>query len=75
VKTAYIDGRRDPAAQRLSPSQWRMLFDIRDHGDPMYSRYARAAGSLASLQKSGLVTRTESLTPLGERFCRVEWRP
>lgn len=71
---AYIDGVRDRVAERLTPSQWRMLFDIRDHGDPMYSRSDRAAGTLGSLRRLGLIDRAEKLTPAGIRTCRVEWR-
>ena len=74
-KRAYIGGNREPAAERLSASQWQMLFDIRDHGDPMYSRYDRAAGTLAALRRLGLVDRLRNrLTPAGLRFSRVEWR-
>jgi len=71
---AYIEGVRSRAAERLSPAQWRILFDLRDHGDPFYSRSDRAAGSLRSLQKLGLIIREERLTPLGLAFCAVEWR-
>ena len=71
---AYIDGARSKAAERLSPAQWRILFDLRDHGDPFYSRADRAAGSLRALQRLGLIIREEKLTPLGLAFCTVEWR-
>lgn len=71
---AYIDGVRERSAERFSPAQWRILFDLRDHGDPFYSRFDRAAGSLRSLQKQGLVRGEKKLTPAGERICRVEWR-
>jgi len=72
---AYIDGVRDRSAEKLSAAQWQMLFDIRDHGNPMHSRYDRASGTLRSLVTLGLVRRRdEKLTPTGERICRVEWR-
>ena len=71
---AYIDGVRERTAERLAPSQWRMLFDVRDHGDPMYSRSDRAAGTLRSLQHLGLLRGETKLTPAGLRLCRVEWR-
>ncbi len=71
---AYIDGQRDPAAEKLSAAQWQMLFDIRDHGDPMFSRSDRAAGTLGSLLRLGLINRKETLTVAGLRLCSVEWR-
>lgn len=71
---AYIDGVRHKMAERLSPAMWRILFDIRDHGDPFYSRADRAAGSLRSLQQKGLVRGENILTDRGRDFCRVEWR-
>jgi hypothetical protein len=71
---AYINGQRNRIAERLSSAQWRILFDLRDHGDPFYSRADRAAGSLRALQKIGLVQGEEKLTPLGVEFCAVEWR-
>lgn len=71
---AYIDGTRFKEAERLSPAMWRILFDIRDHGEPFFSRSDRAAGSLRSLQKQGLVLGENQLTARGLYFCRVEWR-
>lgn len=70
---AYVGGQYHAKAQALTEAQWRMLFDIRDHGDPMFSRYDRAAGTLRSLQRLGFV-RGEKLTAEGERVCAVEWR-
>lgn len=75
---AFIDGVRDKEAEKLTPSMWRMLHDVDQHGDPAYSRHGRAehgsaSGTRWALNTRGLMKGVE-LTEAGRRLLSVDWR-
>lgn len=74
---AYVNGVRRKDLESLSPSMWKMIFDLKEHGDAYYSRssrseYGGANGTFAALTKRGFLT-NGFLSRLGYESCKVEW--
>jgi len=75
---AYLNGTRNRELEKLTPAMWRMLFDLRDHGDSGYSlkgmsAYGGATGTSAALRRRGLMS-SNQLSDSGRAACAVEWR-